>query len=80
MSRVPKLLPCPTCKSDDGLDIYTYDNGWRHVECGHCWLLGPGEGSMRQAALSYNERVKAGTIHGVTSRAQGNQAHEWEGK
>jgi Zn ribbon nucleic-acid-binding protein len=29
----PKLKPCPVCRADDDLAIYTYENGWRHVEC-----------------------------------------------
>lgn len=57
MAHVPKLAPCPKCKTDENLAIFTYENGWRHVECNGCWALGPGEGSQRQAALSWNKRA-----------------------
>ena len=49
-----KLKPCPICKTDEHLEIYTYDSGWRHVECLECNLLGPGEGNLVQAVRSWN--------------------------
>lgn len=52
-----KLKPCPNCETDAHLDVFTYDNGWRHVECLKCNYLGPGEGNIRQAIKSYNERI-----------------------
>lgn len=58
---LPKLKPCPNCKTDDYLEIYTYERGWRHVECDKCFYLGPGEGSKLQAARSYNARQALAT-------------------
>lgn len=63
----PKMKPCPKCGSADHLDVYTYDNGWCHVECDNgfnvradaCHYLGPGEGSIRQAIKSHNASVAA---------------------
>jgi len=52
----PKMKPCPKCGSTENLTIYTYDYGWKHVECVACDYLGPGEGSIRQAIKSYNAR------------------------
>lgn len=52
----PKMKPCPRCGSDESLAVYSYDNGTRHVECNSCWYLGPGEGSIRQAIKSHNEK------------------------
>ena len=52
-----KIAPCPTCKSDEYIAVYTYENGWRHVECTKCNYLGPGEGSIRQAINSHNARL-----------------------
>lgn len=55
----PKIRPCPECKTADTIFVYRYDNGWRHVECDKCFYLGPGEGSIRQAIKSHNERVSS---------------------
>lgn len=55
----PKMKPCPKCRKDDRLAVYTYDSGGRHVECLRCDYLGPCEGSIRQAIRSHNERVAA---------------------
>lgn len=52
-----KMKPCPKCNSTDHLGVYSYDNGWKHVECDKCFYLGPGEGSVRQAIKSHNARV-----------------------
>lgn len=49
--------PCPACKTDEHIALYTYDNGWRHVECCKCNYLGPGEGSIKAAIRSHNERA-----------------------
>ncbi len=56
MATNPKIRPCPYCGLDDRLAVYIYDSGWRHVECLRCNYLGPGEGSIRQAIKSHNER------------------------
>ncbi|MBA8846215.1 Zn ribbon nucleic-acid-binding protein [Ochrobactrum sp. RH1CCR137] len=56
--RLPKIKPCPKCGNAD-LNIYTYDNGWRHVECDECFYLGPGEGNKVQAVKSHNEQFEA---------------------
>lgn len=51
----PKMKPCPDCYGSDGLAVYTYDNGWRHVECVECNYLGPGCSSVLSAIRSHNE-------------------------
>ena len=53
----PKIKPCPNCKTDEYLAVYTYDSGWRHVECDQCYYLGPGEGSKLAAIKEYNKRL-----------------------
>lgn len=50
----PKMKPCPNCKDTDNLNVFTYDNGWRHVECVKCDYLGPGCGSITAAIRNYN--------------------------
>ena len=52
----PKMKPCPTCKTDEDLSVYSYDHGWKHVECDKCFYLGPGEGSIKQAIIQHNAR------------------------
>lgn len=52
-----KLKPCKNCKTDEHLGIYTYDNGWRHVECEKCNYLGKGEGNIIQAIRSHNRTM-----------------------
>jgi Zn ribbon nucleic-acid-binding protein len=52
-----KMRPCPNCKSGENLEVYKYDNGWRHVECNKCHYLGPGEGSIQGAIRAHNARV-----------------------
>lgn len=56
---IPKMLPCPTCKTVEYLAVYEYEHGWKHVECDKCHFLGPGEGSKLWAVRSYNERARA---------------------
>lgn len=58
MATNPKIKPCPLCKSEN-VSVYSYDSGWRYVECDGpgCWYRGPGEGSVRQAIKSHNERT-----------------------
>jgi len=58
MAAIPKMKPCPKCSNAD-LSIYTYDNGWRHVECDECFYLGPGSGSKADAVKQHNERFEA---------------------
>lgn len=55
---LPKIKPCPKC-GNVNVDTYTYDNGWRHVECDECFYLGPGEGNKVQAVKSHNEQFEA---------------------
>lgn len=50
---IPKMKPCPRCGNAD-LSIYTYDSGWRHVECDDCLYLGRGEGSKLEAVKQHN--------------------------
>ncbi len=51
----PKMKPCPECKDTVGLSVFTYDNGWRHVECVKCDYLGPGCGSILSAIRHHNK-------------------------
>lgn len=53
----PKIKPCPRCQTDAHIAIYTYESGWRHVECDKCYYLGPGEGSKLAAIKSHNANV-----------------------
>jgi Zn ribbon nucleic-acid-binding protein len=55
----PKPKPCPKCGTTVRLAVYSYESGWKHVECDECHYLGPGEGSIRTAIKSHNERVLA---------------------
>lgn len=51
----PRTIDCPKCGADgDTLSVYTYDSGWRYVECDTCWHRSPGEGSILQAIRSHN--------------------------
>ena len=43
----PKLKPCPQCGELDWLEIYTYESGWKFVECDKCYA------ADRVAALEY---------------------------
>lgn len=53
----PKLKPCPQCGDLDWLEIYTYESGWKFVECDKCYYRGPGEGRILDAIRGYNERA-----------------------
>lgn len=56
----PKIKDCPKCDAPgDCLAVYTYDSGWRHVECDGCYYLGPGAGNIVQAIRLHNARVSA---------------------
>ncbi len=57
MATSPKMKPCPSCETADYLAVYTYDSGWRYVECTMCDYFGPGEGSIRQAIKQHNARA-----------------------
>jgi hypothetical protein len=67
MATNQKIRPCPQCGSADDVAVYKYDNGWCYVECNNgfnavgkksCRYLGPGEGSVRQAIKSHNEKCQ----------------------
>lgn len=65
MATNPKIKPCPRCGRTQ-MAVYKYDSGWCYVECDggfnarpHCGYMGPGEGSIRQAIKSHNERAAA---------------------
>lgn len=51
----PKIKPCPKCGTDEFIGVYSYENGWKHVECDKCFYLGPGEGSKLSAIKSHNK-------------------------
>jgi len=53
-----KVKPCPECKTDEYMGVYTYDSGGRCVECDKCFYRGPIEGSIRQAIKSHNEKAQ----------------------
>ena len=55
----PKLKPCPECRNADNLNVFTYENGWRHVECVKCNYLGPGCSSIGAAIRHYNKEQDA---------------------
>lgn len=56
----PKMCACPKCGAPGAsLAVYTYENGWRHVECDACYYLGPGGGSIVQAIRAHNQHVQA---------------------
>jgi len=58
----PKKEACPRCGAPgEELSVYTYENGWRHVECDGCHYMGPGEGNIVQAIRSHNARSRAKT-------------------
>lgn len=57
MATRQNMKNCPNCNSTSDLAVYTYENGWRHVECTKCNYLGPGEGSVHAAVKSHNKRV-----------------------
>jgi hypothetical protein len=58
----PKIMDCPSCgEPGSDLSVYTYGNGWRHVECNECNYLGPGEGSILHAIRSHNQRAMTET-------------------
>lgn len=50
----PKMKPCPCCDKTDGLAVYTYENGSRHVECTICDYLGPACTSIPWAIKHHN--------------------------
>lgn len=55
----PKMKPCPECKDTENLNVFTYENGWRHVECVKCNYLGPGCSSIGAAIRHFNEEQEA---------------------
>lgn len=63
MATNPKIKPCPKC-GETGLAVYSYEQsgGTKHVECDKCHYLGPGEGSVRQAIKSHNEKSVLATV------------------
>lgn len=50
----PKMKPCPYCDETTNLDVFTYENGARHVECVKCDYLGPACTSIRWAIAHHN--------------------------
>ena len=61
MATNQKIKPCPKCGTDEFLAVYSYESGWRYVECDHngCWYHGPGAGSIRQAIILHNAKPAA---------------------
>jgi len=53
----PKMKACPNCKTDAHLAVFTYDHGWRHVECEECKYMGPGERNAIQAIRAHNAKA-----------------------
>jgi Zn ribbon nucleic-acid-binding protein len=53
----PKMNPCPRCGSAR-VAVYSYDHGWKHVECNNCYYLGPGEGSIQHAIEEHNKQER----------------------
>ena len=70
MATNPKIKPCPRCGTTDDISVYSYENGWKHVECDKCHYLGPGEGSVRQAIKSHNANVAQNGVTSVRAAAE----------
>lgn len=56
----PKILACPRCQCPgDELAVYTYEHGWKHVECDRCHYMGPGAGRILHAIREHNACCRA---------------------
>ena len=65
----PKIKPCPICDQIDEIGVYTYEHGWKHVECDRCFYLGPGEGRIRDAIRSHNAKREENVVAYAKARA-----------
>lgn len=54
---LPQIKRCPDCGSDN-VNVFIYENGWKHVECNHCWKLGRGEGRIVDAIRWWNAQER----------------------
>lgn len=71
----PKMKACPYCDRDDALEVFTYENGSRHVECVRCDYLGPACTSIRHAIRHHNiERDERAATHRAAQAANGSPA------
>ena len=61
----PKLKPYPQCGELDWLDIYTYESGWKFVECDKCYYRGPGEGLVMTGPAPCTRGQGATAIRGI---------------
>ena len=52
-----KWEPCPKCKTDEFLSIYSYEVS-RCVECDKCYYRGPITGNLRAALKAHNNHSK----------------------
>lgn len=72
MATNPKMLPCPRCGLTEHLDVITWEDVTRNVQCtngfnstptppavGFCGYRGPAATSIRYAIQLYNDRVRA---------------------
>ena len=65
---LPKILPCDCgANAEEWVGLYTYENGWSHVECGKCHKLGPGEGRQVDAVRNWNAERRAKTQAALAS-------------
>lgn len=72
MGHLPKIKPCPECGAPY-LSIYTYENGWRHVECDACTYLGPGAGNKIDAVKQHNEQYETSKVPDSSASALSQQ-------
>lgn len=69
----PRMKPCPRCRTDADLAVYTYEAGNRHVECLKCDYLGPAGTSIKQAIKLHNNRPDGPTFKAGSSELIGEQ-------
>ncbi len=70
----PKIKPCPYCERDDALNVFTYENGGRHVECVRCDYLGPACTSILWAIRHHNkERDDRAASHRAAHASNGGE-------
>jgi Zn ribbon nucleic-acid-binding protein len=66
MMAYPKMKPCPECNDTTNLNVFTYDNGCRHVECVKCNYLGPGCTSIHWAIRHRNSDQDTCAVRATT--------------
>lgn len=54
----PKMKPCPECGGD--VAAWTYESGWRRVECFDCDYIATPAGNLLHAIQHHNANSSAG--------------------